>query len=93
MIGAVQNRPGQIVESGVEQIKGVAAHLLDGTDLRDQKTALGDQVAAGLDLQDQLVAKRVFQPFARRVPQLEIARPSRHRFRPRDKESAIRRRR
>src|SRR5262249_40570349 len=55
VISAVENRPRQVVEAGVEQIEGVGTHLLDGADFADQIAALGDQVAAGLNFQRQLV--------------------------------------
>ena len=72
MIRPVQNRPGQVVEARVEQIERVAAHLLDRANLADQVAALGNQVAARLDFQRDLVAEFVLQPLAAGVPQLEI---------------------
>ena len=72
MIGAVQDRPGQVVEAGVDQIERVVAHLLDRADFGHQVAALGDQVAARLDLQPQLVAEGIFQPPAGGVPQAEV---------------------
>ena len=72
MVGAVENRPGEVVEAGVDQIEGVAAHPLDRADLGDEEAALGDEVAARLDLQAERVAERVLEPLAGGVPEAEV---------------------
>ena len=64
MIRAVEDRPGEVIEAGVEQIERVAAHLLDGANLADQISAFGDEVSTWLDFQPELVAEMVFQPLA-----------------------------
>ena len=73
MIRPVQNRPGEVIESGIEQIKRVASHLLDRPDFADQVAALGDQISPRLDFERQLVAQLGFQPLAAGVPELEVA--------------------
>ena len=74
MIGAVQNRPGQVVEAGVEQIERVLAHRLDRANLADEIAAFGDEEPARFDLQRNLVAELRGQPVPRRIPQFEVGR-------------------
>ena len=57
VIGAVEDRAGQVVEAGVEQIERVLAGRFDRADFADQVAALGDQVAARLDFERNLVAE------------------------------------
>src|SRR4051794_6811050 len=73
MVSPVQNGASEVVEAGIEQIERVPAHLLDGANLADEVSAFGDQIAAGLDFQGQLVAELVFEAFTAGVPQLEVA--------------------
>ena len=72
MIGAVKDRPGQIVETGIQQIEPVLALPLDRTDLGHQVAALGHEITAGLDLQADGVTEAIFQPLASGVPEAEI---------------------
>ena len=72
MVGAVEDRPGQVVEAGVEQIKRVVVLPLDGANLGHQIAAFGDQVSARLDLQSQRMAEGVLEPPPRGIPQLEV---------------------
>ena len=64
MVRPVQNWSRQVVESRVDDIEGVAAHLLDGSDFGNEKTALADNETARLDLQPDGMAEGVFQPLA-----------------------------
>ena len=72
MVGPVQDRPGEVVEPRVQQDERVAADPLDGPDLGHQRTGLGHEVAARLDLQPQRVAEGRFEPLAGRVPEPEV---------------------
>ena len=93
MIRPVQNRPGQIVESRVEQIKRVAAHALDRANFGDEIARLGDQISPRLDFQRELVAEPSSQPAAHLVPKLEIGLQIDIGLRGCDRAPAIRRRR
>jgi len=72
VIGTVQDRAGEIVETGVEQVERVVALLFHRADFGDQVAAFGNQVPAWLDFQPQGVAKLLFEAFPRGVPKREI---------------------
>ena len=93
VVGAVEDRAGQVVEAGVDQIERVLAGRFDRADFADEVAALGDQVAARFDLQRNLVAELVGQPVAGRVPQFEVGRRRRRTLRLRGRAPAGRRRR
>ena len=74
MIGTVEDRAGQVVETGVQEIEPVLALPLDRADFGYQKAALGHKIAARLDLEADGVAEAIFQPLAGSVPEGEIGR-------------------
>ena len=59
MIGAVENRPSEVVEPGIEQVEQIATHPLDRTNLRNQVAAFGDEIAARLDPQREVRMRRL----------------------------------
>ncbi len=72
VIGPVKNGPGQVVEPRVDQIEQILGLVLHGANLGDQVSALGHQITAGLDLQRNVVSKRVLQPLAGSIPEFKI---------------------
>ena len=60
MVRAVEDRPGEIVEAGVEQVERVVVLPLDGANLGHQIAAFGHEISARLDLQPQRVAEAFF---------------------------------
>ena len=73
MVGAVQHRPRERVEAGIDEQILPAPLLLDRADLGDQIPRLSREVASRLDLEADSVPEAVFEPLPRRVPELEVA--------------------
>ena len=55
MVGTVEDRSGQVIEAGVDEVEEVVCLLLHSPNFRDQIAALGRQVSARLDFQVDLV--------------------------------------
>jgi len=68
MMCTVEDWARQVVETRIHKVEEVVRLPFDGADLGHQKTALGDQVASGLDLQGHAVAEPAFQALTRGVP-------------------------
>ena len=73
VVRAVQHRAGECVEAGIDQHIPLAAHLLEGPHLRNQRPRFGGQVTARLYFQAYAVAKTLFQTPPRGIPEFEVA--------------------
>ena len=60
MVGAVEHRPRQRVEAGIDEQVFPRSLPLDRADLCDHRARLGREIAARLDLQSDAVAEPVF---------------------------------
>ena len=73
MIGPIEHRAGERVESRIDERVFPATLLLDRPHLGDEKARLGREVTARLDLEADAVAKRLLQFPACGIPEREVA--------------------
>ena len=72
MIRSIQDRPGEIVETGIDQVKHVVVLPLDSPNFGNQIAALGHEVAARFDFQPHGMAEFRFQPLAGGIAQGKV---------------------
>ena len=68
VVGTVEDRARQVVETCIEQIKSILAHLFDRADFGDQEAALGDEVPARFDFQTEWMSEHRGESVAGLVP-------------------------